>query len=229
MTTMHRTRIKICGVRTPEVALAAARAGADWVGLVFVDRSPRQVTVAEARAVVRALPATVDPVGLFVDAPAERVREVAAAVGLRTVQLHGDETPEQVASLEGLRVLKAVAFNGGANLEWWRGVANVVGLLVDTPPVDAGALPGGSGRAFDWAALARWRAQAGDDLPPMFLAGGLTPANVAEAIATVRPYGVDVSSGVESARGVKDAALIEAFCAAVREADRMGDRAAQPR
>jgi len=177
-----------------------------------------------ATAVVAALPVSVEPVGLFCDAPVADVRDTAAAVGLRTVQLHGSEAAAYVNQLPDLRVLKAVAFDPTtlpdalAALE--PALPRIAGLLLDTPPAADAVVTGGSGHAFDWTALAdAKRAGLFDDLPPLILAGGLTPDNVAEAIRIARPYAVDVSSGVESERGVKDPAKIAAFCAAVRQAD----------
>jgi phosphoribosylanthranilate isomerase len=220
---MTRTRIKICGVRDVATATAAVDAGADAIGLVFVDRSPRKVDLDEAHRIVRALPAFVQPVGLFSDAPWHHVRDVADAVGVRTVQLHGPEGPGYCARLRHLRIIKAIGFDPDRlreRLDPWRsGVTNIAGLLLDTPP-DAsthGDLTGGSGHGFDWNAYARLEAEdAFHDLPPRILAGGLTPDNVAEAIRVTRPFAVDVSSGVESSRGVKDPARIHAFCAAVQ-------------
>jgi phosphoribosylanthranilate isomerase len=191
-------------------------AGADAVGLVFVGKSPRHVSIDEARAVIAALPAFVVPVGLFVDAALADVRQITAAVNIRTVQLHGCELPADTALLTDLRVIKAVNLVDARHAAWLTSPAppNVVGLLIDAPPAD-GALTGGGGETFDWAALdALDRAK----LPPLILAGGLTPGNVVSAITRVRPYAVDVSSGVESSRGVKDPAKIAAFCDAVRHA-----------
>jgi phosphoribosylanthranilate isomerase len=220
---MFRTRIKVCGIRDVDSALAAAHAGADAIGLVFVRASPRAVTREQAWRIVHALPAFVEPVGLFVDSSHAEVRATAQEVGLRTVQLHGKEDPAYVEQLGSLRVIKAMSFDAGRVdqvLGLWRQAAGLAGLLVDTPPAEGVDLTGGSGRSFDWNALASLR-EAGSlaGLPPITLAGGLTPTNVGAAIAMLRPWAVDVSSGVESARGVKDAGLISAFCDAVRAAD----------
>ena len=222
---MNGTQIKICGVKSPDIARAAAQAGARWVGLVFVSGSPRHLSLDHARTIVAALPPEVEPVGLFVDDPVERVRQVAREVGLHTVQLHGHETPEYVASLTPLAVFKAVSFEAGAAehlLDPWRQPApNLQALLLDAPPQPSGAVSGGNGHAFDWQALADLQQTGGlRDLPPWLLAGGLSPENVTGAIQLLHPFGVDVSSGVESARGVKDPALIRAFCQAVQAADR---------
>jgi len=218
------TRIKICGVNDPTVASVAAEAGADAIGLVFVAGSPRCVSIEQASAILNGLPAFVEPVALFVDAPTERIRSTAASLGINAVQLHGHEAPDDVRALQPLRVIKAVGFRAGPDAASccapWRGISNVAGLLFESAERN-GSLSGGSGHRFDWAALAEClQGVALDAAPPVIIAGGLTPGNVAEAIRTIRPYAVDVSSGVESQRGVKDSQLIRAFCAAVRDADR---------
>ena len=234
MTAARRTRIKICGVREPETALVAAQAGADAIGLVFAAASPRCVSHDQARQIVRVLPAFVEPVGLFVDAPVEQIQATANQVGLRVVQLHGRETPGMVAQLAPMRVIKAIGFEPtdmSARLDPWRATSGLLaGLLWDAPKLDhndSGLAPpsGGSGSRFDWTALAKLKDQGSlESLAPMILAGGLTPDNVGQAISQLRPWSVDVSSGVESAPGEKDDALIAAFCAAVRYADAIAQR-----
>ena len=202
---------------------ASAAAGADAVGLVFVEASPRCVDVATARAISQALPALVTPVALFADAPLDVIRGTAAAAGVHTVQLHGHESPGDIVELSPLRVLKALPFNpltaDHAVAPFIEPPANLAGLLWDAPPKPSDLTTGGTGRSLDWKALAQRLATDWAELPPTLLAGGLHPENVGEAIRRVRPYGVDVSTGVESAKGVKDVERIAAFCAAVRAAD----------
>jgi len=219
-----RTRIKICGISTPQTAQAAVDAGADAIGLVFVDASPRCMSLETARAIVQALPPMVEPIGLFCDASLGYVIDTAKAVGLRTVQLHGSETHDDAAALHPLRVIKALPFDPPTApavlpdqlADWLAPPPNVAALLLDTPKQSDSTLTGGSGHAFDWEALAGVPRH---NLPPLILAGGLTPGNVREAIETVKPYAVDVSSGVEAERGVKDIEKINDFCAAVQRVD----------
>jgi phosphoribosylanthranilate isomerase len=207
---MPRTRVKVCGITRPEDALAAARCGADAIGLVFYDASPRAVDVPAAQAITAVLPPFVSTVALFVDAPPERVRAVLEAVPVDLVQLHGDEPPEACRAV-GKPYVKALRMRPGRDVrEAARAYGDARGLLLDTyrPGV-----PGGTGAAFDWSEVPH-------DLPlPVILAGGLEPGNVADAIARVHPYAVDVSGGVEQSKGRKDPAKIEAFLAAVRRAD----------
>ncbi len=203
------TRVKICGIRTLEDARAAAEAGADAVGFVFWPPSRRYVDPAEAARIARVLPPFVVRVGVFVNEPPEVVEEVARHVGLDAVQLHGDEPPEVCARLRR-RVIKAIR---ARNINSLREAAAypVSALLLDTYVPDT---YGGTGRTFDWSL-----AEAARHLDrPLILSGGLTPTNVVEAIRRVRPYGVDVSSGVER-DGRKDPEKIRAFIAAVRRAD----------
>jgi len=207
---MATTRIKICGFTRPEDARVAARLGVDAIGLVFYAPSPRAVTITQAKQVVAALPPFVTVVGLFVDATPEQVRETLAAVPLDLLQFHGNESPEYCAQF-GRPWIKAVRMQEGVDVavEAAR-FHGARGLLLDA--YQAG-VPGGTGERFEWS-----RVPHGLDMP-LVLAGGLTPANVAEAIAQVRPYAVDVSGGVEAAKGIKDFEKMAALVAAVRRAD----------
>lgn len=204
-----RVRVKICGITRLEDALTAVAAGADAVGFVFYGPSPRNVAPAQAAAIVRRLPPFVSSVGLFVDPSAEEVEAVLGEVPLSLLQFHGAESAEFCASFgppwikalqmqPGLDIGAVIAGYGGAN-----------GILLDAWHPQ---LKGGTGEAFDWSHFPQ-----GLNLP-LVLAGGLTPINVATAVAATRPYAVDVSGGVESSRGIKDAALIQAFMAGVRSA-----------
>jgi phosphoribosylanthranilate isomerase len=214
-----RTRVKICGVRTPRDALAAVEAGADAIGLVFHPASPRAIDPTDAWAILGALPPFVSSVGLFVDATVDEFCEVEEVCPTDYSQLHGGEDVEVVRQC-GPRVIKAVRFDPATirdQLALWDDVEEVDAILVD-------GSAGGQGTTFDWTALAEVVGGAGGTgsrtvKKPLILAGGLTPENVGAAIRSVRPFGVDVSSGVERERGVKDPALIRAFCAAVRQAD----------
>jgi phosphoribosylanthranilate isomerase len=216
-----RTRIKICGITRVEDALAAARFGADAIGLNFWAGTPRVVTIEKARAIVGALPPFVSVVGLFVDPVPAELRAILAAVRLDLLQFHGHEAPEFCRGF-GLPYLKALPVAPGVEesglLESATRYNDAAGLLFDAPP-DRG-LPGGTGRTFDWSALPKDLAQ------PIVLSGGLTAANVADAIRRVRPWAVDVSSGVEVVdagrmpiKGIKDPARIVDFIEEVRNAD----------
>lgn len=210
-----RTRIKICGITRPEDALAAARLGADAIGLVFHERSPRRVDVARAAAVAAALPPFCATVALFVDPAPHAVREVLGGVRIDFLQFHGDEPPAFCGGF-GRPYLKAVRMREGVDLEKAAArYADATALLLDAWHAE---LPGGTGRRFAWRAL-----PAGLRLPVM-LAGGLAADNVAEAIRIMHPYGVDVSSGVEAAPGIKDAGRMRAFVRAVALADDEADR-----
>jgi phosphoribosylanthranilate isomerase len=203
-----RTRVKICGITSIEDALAVAAAGADAIGLVFAEKSPRFVDIARARAIARALPPFVTVVGLFVDAPPERIREVLGQVPLDLIQFHGRETPEQCRG-HGRPYIKAITMGEGVDPgAQARAYDDAAGFLLDAY---SPAAAGGTGEVFDWNRVPR------DFGRPLILAGGLTPANVAAAIRQVRPYAVDVSSGVEKGKGIKDPAKISAFMRSVNE------------
>ncbi len=208
-----RNRVKICGLTRPQDMDAVVAAGAAYGGLVFFARSPRSVTLPQARALAIAAPPGLARVGLFVDAEDAFIDNVLAEVPLDILQLHGKETPARVAALRarhGLPVMKAVGVAGPEDLSaltTYGAVADM--LLVDAKPAPGAVLPGGNGLAFDWRLIAgrRWPV-------PWMLAGGLTPENVRDAIALTGARQVDVSSGVESAPGIKDAAAIARFAAA---------------
>jgi phosphoribosylanthranilate isomerase len=203
-------RIKICGLRDAATAQAAARLGADAIGLVFYEPSPRNVSCNVAHEIVAALPPFVTSVGLFVDAPRETIEGVLRSVPLDLLQFHGNESPEYCRSF-GRPYMKAVRVTPGVDLvEYADRYADARAILCDAF-VDSA--PGGTGHQFDWSLLPA-------DLPlPLVLSGGLNPDNVADAVRRVRPWAVDVSSGVERARGVKDLDCITCFIGAVRGAD----------
>lgn len=204
---MSVVRSKICGITRVEDALAAAEAGADAIGLVFYPKSPRAVSVQQARAIIAALPPFVTTVGLFVNASRCELGELLDAVPLDMLQFHGDEHP---ADCEGFHrpYIKALRVRPGddiaAHIEAY---ANASGILLDT---FVAGVPGGTGQAFDWSLVPRGTSR------PIILAGGLTPENVRSAIEQTQPYAVDVSGGVEARHGIKDAEKIRAFMRAVK-------------
>jgi len=194
-------RVKVCGITTIEDASHAAACGADALGFVFFAKSPRCVSPEAARGIIAELPPFVSAVGLFVNEDPERIRQVADFCGLDVIQLHGDEAPADCA-FPPRRVVKALRVRDAASLAGDEAFS-VSALLLDAW---VAGVYGGTGESFSWdlaAEVARRR--------PVILAGGLTPANVAEAVRQVRPYAVDVSSGVEAAPGRKDPAKVEAF------------------
>ena len=208
----QRTLIKICGLTREADVDAAVRAGADWVGFVHYAPSPRHVALPRAAELARRLPDSVQPVLLFVNPSVQEVREGLRLLPLALVQFHGDETPEQ-------------CLQAAVNAPWWRAARMRQGFDLlkfrdSFPQAQALLLDahvesyGGAGKSFDWSLI-----PAG--VPArLVLSGGLNPANVIDGIHRVRPWAVDVSSGVESAKGIKDAGLMQAFCDAVRQADR---------
>lgn len=212
---MTDIRVKICGLRTVGDVAAAAAAGAAYAGFVFFAKSPRHLTIGAARDLALAAPVGLAKVALVVDADDATLDEITERVPLDMLQLHGHETPDRVAEVRaryGLPVMKAVGVADEGDLAAVFDYSTVADqLLIDAKPPKGAALPGGNGLSFDWRLVAqrRW-------LRPWMLAGGLTPDNVAEAIRLTNARQVDVSSGVESAPGVKDAARMAAFVAAAR-------------
>jgi phosphoribosylanthranilate isomerase len=199
-------RSKICGITRIEDALIAAEAGADAIGLVFYAKSPRAVSIQQARDIVAALPAFVTTVGLFVNASREELNDVLAGVALDLLQFHGDESPAECESYQR-PYIKALRVKPGDDIAQLAApYAKARGILLDTY---VPGVPGGTGAAFDWSLVPSGLPQ------PVILAGGLSAANVQAAIEQVRPYAVDVSGGVEAGKGIKDAAKIRAFMQAV--------------
>lgn len=199
---MSRTRVKICGITRSADAIAAAALGADAIGLVFYPPSPRYVEIPTAQRIVAALPPFVSVVGLFVNPQALEVQNLLAALRIDVLQFHGAEVPafcEQFAK----PYIKAVPMGAGASVaEYAQTFSSAAALLLDSHGADK---MGGTGKCFDWAHIPQHCAK------PLILAGGLHAGNVAEAVRQVRPYAVDVSSGVESAKGIKDVARMREF------------------
>jgi phosphoribosylanthranilate isomerase len=215
-----KVKVKICGITNWADARRACEAGADFLGFNFHRPSPRYIAPAKARRIVRRLPANVAAVGVFVNEPEERMLKTARAIGLRGVQLHGDETPALVArlrrSLPRVRVIKAIRVRKTLRPEQLNRFGHASAILLDRFD---GRHRGGTGKKFDWSlvSLVEMRAR-------IFLAGGLTAENVAEAIRAARPYAIDVCSGVESAPGRKDAAKITALMRAIKRSGSAGKR-----
>jgi phosphoribosylanthranilate isomerase len=216
----ERTRIKICGLTREADVAAAAEAGADAVGFVLYAKSPRHVSLARATALARGLPSFVTPVCLFVNAGANDIAAACAAIPQALLQFHGDETSTECDAV-GRPYLRAVHMTAGLDLlDCAQRFSNAQALLLDAA-VDG---YGGGGKVFDWSLIPP--DLSADIRSRLVLSGGLNPANVIDGVLHARPFAVDVSSGVESAKGIKDAVLIRRFCQAVREADaRLADLA----
>jgi phosphoribosylanthranilate isomerase len=209
---MTTVKIKICGLTSLGDALLALAAGADALGFMFYEPSPRYVTFDQAGAIIRRLPPFIAKVGVFVNAPEAAVRRAVAECGLDCLQFHGEETPAFCRRFAPLKVIKAFGIQNADSLAALPAYATDAWLLDSYVP----GVPGGTGAQFNWdLALAAKRHGV-----PIILAGGLGPDNVAEAIQRVRPYGLDVASGVESAPGKKDPAKVRDLIARARAADR---------
>ena len=216
----QRTRIKICGLTREADVAAAAEAGADAVGFVLYAKSPRHVSLARAAVLARGLPPFVTPVCLFVNADATDIAAACAAIPAALLQFHGDETPAE-CDAAGRPYLRAVSMTAGLDLlDCAHRFPNAQALLLDAA-VDG---YGGGGEVFDWSLIPP--GLSAEIRSRLVLSGGLNPANVIDGVLHARPFAVDVSSGVESSKGIKDAALMRRFCESVREADcRLADLA----
>jgi phosphoribosylanthranilate isomerase len=207
---MLRTRVKICGITRAQDATAVVQSGADALGLVFYPKSPRHVTLQQARKIATGIAPFVTVTGLFVNASADSVKEVLASVPLGLLQFHGEETNDQ-CNCFGLPFIKSIPMKSGTDLlSLMSAYPDAAGFLLDAWQPET---RGGGGIVFDW-----------EQIPvgihtPIVLAGGLTPANVATAIRTVKPYAVDVSTGVERDKGIKSREKIEAFMREVRNSE----------
>jgi len=214
---MSAAKIKICGLSTPETLDAALKARADWIGLVFFPKSPRNIGIEQAAGLARRASGKAGVVGLFVDPEPDFLAAVMSQVPLHVIQLHGKETPALVGGIRaqfGVEVWKALGVRKREDMQVARDYVGAADrVLYDAKPPEGADLPGGTGLRIDWDLLK------GASHPlPWMLAGGLDPRNVAEAISITGAPAVDVSSGVESAPGVKDSARIADFCSAVRAA-----------
>jgi phosphoribosylanthranilate isomerase len=213
----QRTRIKICGLTREADVAAAVEAGADAVGFVLYARSPRHVSATRAGELTRALPPFVTPVCNFVNAKAEEIARVIDRIPRAVLQFHGDETPAACEATGRAYIRAARMHEGFALLDFANAYSSAAALLLDADVQGYG----GGGKVFDWSLIP-------PSVPvPLVLSGGLNPANVIDGVMRVRPWAVDVSSGVEASKGVKDATLIRRFCDAVREADARIDDAIQ--
>jgi len=199
------TLVKICGITTLADAMVAVEAGADALGFNFYRPSPRYIRPEKAREIIDRLPESILKVGVFVNEDVESVARIATEANLSAVQLHGDESPEYCHKLAGQYVVKVFRAGDGVDVETY----GVDAIMLDTKD---DLLRGGTGRVFDWSIAQRTN----DSTPKLFLAGGLSPENVAEAITTVRPYAVDACSSLEESPGRKDHTRVRAFVKAVR-------------
>ncbi len=204
------TKVKICGLTTVKDALFAAEAGADALGFVFVSSSPRNLEPSQASKIIKELPPFVHTVGVFADSPLEEVKGIARAIGLDFIQLHGGESPDYCEQL-GLPVIKAIRVKGHESLKVLCNY-RVEAFLLDTYREDR---LGGTGESFPWELALEAKKEG-----KIILSGGLNPGNVGQAIHKVRPYGVDVSTGVEASPGQKDHEKVRRFIEEVRSADR---------
>jgi len=205
------TRVKICGITDPDDARNAALLGADAIGFNFYERSPRYIDVSRASRIIEILPAFVSVVGVFVNHPdPQSLEDLALSLGLHAVQLHGNETPDYCSMIQKVKVIKAFRVDSNFKVESMRSYGNQI-FLLDS---GSGTQFGGTGNVFDWN-----QAYGANAFGWIILAGGLTPENVSQAVSTLHPYAVDVSSGVESSPGRKDYEKMRRFIESVRRTD----------
>ncbi len=212
--TTSGTKVKICGISTPETLTVALENGADFIGLVFYPPSPRHVELEVARYLANFVPKHVQTIGLFVNPDNETLKQTLCAVPLDMIQLHGNETPERIDEIKAkfnLPIIKAISIATALDLELAKQYEDIAEWLLFDAKGDK--LPGGNGISFDWSILKEY-----DGAKPWMLAGGLTPQNVTQALNILSPNAVDVSSGVENAPGQKDPAKIYSFLRAVKKA-----------
>jgi phosphoribosylanthranilate isomerase len=207
-------------------AVAAANAGADAIGLIFYPKSSRFVTIDQASEILRSIPPMVSPVALFVNTPPNKIHQIAGSINVHTIQLHGDEPPEELSELEEFTVIKAVRCDAAklpGILRSWNEAAkrfkNLAGLLLETSNTQQA---GGTGIENDWPAIESAIASTKIELP-LIAAGGLTPENVGTVVKRLRPFAVDVSSGIEESRGIKSVDKMNRFASEVRLADQNGN------
>jgi phosphoribosylanthranilate isomerase len=215
---VQRTRIKFCGITRPTDAIAAANAGADAIGLIFYPKSHRYVTIDTAQEILAVLPPMISPIGLFVNSPVDEIRKIATALKLRTIQLHGQESPKVLEELSEFNIIKAIKCDKSDlkhTLELWTHSKNLSAILLETAGTPE---PGGTGIENDWAGIEAIL-KSKMKLPPLIAAGGLTPENVGDVVRRLRPYAVDVSTGIEENRGIKSVDKMIRFAAEVYEAD----------
>jgi phosphoribosylanthranilate isomerase len=217
---MSRTRVKICGVTRPEDAAAACKHGADAIGIVLHPASARNVPLDRARQIIAAVTPYVTPVGVFAGATVQEILDTAATLGLRTVQLNGEQTPQDVAELQGLNVIKAIRVARGqlaGEVARWKAarLPNLAAVILEPAGT---AQPGGTGVENNWDEVVAAKEKEVFDGVTLIAAGGLKPETVAEVIRRVQPYAVDVSSGVEVLKGIKSEEKIQAFIDAATSA-----------
>jgi len=215
---VHRTRIKFCGITRPADATAAASAGADAIGLIFYPKSHRYVTIEKAREILAVLPPMVSPIGLFVNSTADEIRETASTLKLRTIQLHGQESPNILDELTEFTIIKAIKCdktNLKKTLELWTSKKNLAAILLETACTPD---PGGTGIENDWAGIEEIL-KSEMNFPPLIAAGGLTPESVSDVVRRLRPYAVDVSTGIEETRGIKSVEKMIRFAGEVHKAN----------